>query len=106
MRNIIFIDIAEILLCTLVFCFALYASIESVKNRFNIYMAVYCILSFFLSISWSGIILYSIINPKWYNPDRVLDLVITLTIIQTMILLLYSLVTIIVYIVNRKIINK
>lgn len=106
MKNIIFINIAEILLCILVFCFALYASIELVKNRFNIYMAVYCILSLFLSISWSGIILYSIINPKWYNPDRILDIVITLTIIQNMFLLLYSLVTIIVYIVNRKIINK
>lgn len=106
MKDIIFIDIAEILLCALVFCFALYASIELIRNKLNIYMTVYCILSMLLSLSWSYVIFYNILNTDWYNPNRLIDLIVTLTIIQTMILLLYSLITIIVYIVNRKIIIK
>ena len=106
MESITFIKVVEIILCFLVFCFGVYAFINLIINRFSIYMSVFCLFSVFLSINWFYLIIYCIVDNTWYTPNRSTDIVVTLNIIQTLLLLLYALVSIIFYINNRKIINK
>lgn len=106
MIDIMFIHVAELLLCLFVGILSMYSFINLVIYNLNVYMRVFCMLSFSISASWATIIVFNLIDDSWYTPNRLLDLVVTISIVQTLSLLVYSLVVIVGYIVNKKIINK
>ena len=90
----------QIIIAFIVCIFSLASFLLLIRIKSNIYMQIYSVLAFILSVCW-GILIYIVHNSAWYLPNKIADILITFVIVGTLSTILYSIIVIFCYAIKK-----
>ena len=97
---------SQLILCFVLWALSFFVFIVLCLNNENIYMKVFSGCTAILSVLWFALIFYARTTDWYPPPEKIYDVVITITHISTLLILLYAIIVILNYVSVKNIYKK